>query len=131
MLQLEHGEYGPAQKRFERILRPREQGGDPDDPHALVALGNIWYSTAKPDVKEKVATCCLCASCARAHGRVQYEAHLERAMRSYRHALEKDPHNLYAACGIAMVTADRGETNRAKDIFLQARARVRDAMYAI
>lgn len=97
-LNIDYEEHGAAQKKFEKIAQDESTH---NDPFSQIALGNIWYFTARPDVKEK------------------YETHLDRAFNHYRRVLARDPHNVFAANGLGMVFAERGELQRAREIFAQ------------
>jgi len=43
-------EWGPGQKKFERILqRPTTR----DDPYSMIALGNVWLQTLHQPMRDK------------------------------------------------------------------------------
>lgn len=49
-LHLAKQEWGPGQKKFERILqRPMTR----DDPYSMVALGNVWLQTLHQPMRDK------------------------------------------------------------------------------
>ena len=49
-LHLAKQEWGPGQKKFERILqRPQTK----DDAYSLIALGNVWLQTLHQPMKDK------------------------------------------------------------------------------
>ena len=49
-LHLAKQEWGPGQKKFERILqRPMTK----DDPYSLIALGNVWLQTLHHPMRDK------------------------------------------------------------------------------
>jgi len=49
-LHLAKQEWGPGQKKFERILqRPATK----DDPYSMIALGNVWLQTLHQPMKDK------------------------------------------------------------------------------
>ena len=49
-LHLAKEEWGPAQKKFDRILK---QKATARDPYALIALGNIWLQTLHQPMRDK------------------------------------------------------------------------------
>ncbi len=97
-LHLEKEEWRNAQKRFENILEK-----DPKDAYSLVALGNIYYSSAKAEKKEDS---------------VKF---LQHAIKFFMKVLEQDPTNIYATNGIGMILAEKSHYNEAKDFFAQVR----------
>ena len=49
-LHLAKSEWGPGQKKFERILqRPTTK----DDPYSMIALGNVWLQTLHQPMRDK------------------------------------------------------------------------------
>lgn len=99
-LRMRSGEWGPAQKNFEKILSM------PDlrtDSYAMLSLGNIYFSNLEDKGK--------------------YEKHLQHAANFYQQILLVDISNSYAANGLGMVLAEKGMLDQAKDVF----ARVREA----
>ena len=49
-LHLAKQEWGPGQKKFERILqRPSTR----DDPYSMIALGNVWLQTLHQPMRDK------------------------------------------------------------------------------
>jgi len=49
-LHLAKQEWGPGQKKFERILqRPTTK----DDPYSMIALGNVWLQTLHQPMRDK------------------------------------------------------------------------------
>ena len=93
-------EWGPAQKKFERILK---QLGTSHDPYALLALGNIWLQTLHHPIPDKE----------------KEKRHQDRAFSLYKQVLRADPKNLFAANGIGAVLAQKGYTQEARDITAQ------------
>ncbi|KAH7730110.1 hypothetical protein AAVH_02602 [Aphelenchoides avenae] len=92
-------EYGPAQKKFEHILKNAA-----DDAYSLVALGNVWLETLfNSRQKEKE------------------EKQRQTALAFYVRALKFRPKNIWAANGIGCVLAHKGEALEARDIFAQVR----------
>jgi len=85
-LHLAKQEWGPGQKKFERILK---QPATANDTYALAALGNVWLQTlhtpTRDDGKKK--------------------RHQERAISMFKQVLRIDPRNIYAANGIGMVSS--------------------------
>ena len=55
-LHLVKQEWGPGQKKFERILQRQTTK---DDAYSLIALGNVWLQTLHQPMKEKDKVCCL------------------------------------------------------------------------
>ena len=53
MLSLDGQDYSAAQQKIERLREHKET-----DAFGQIAKGNVWYQTAKPDVKPKVWWCC-------------------------------------------------------------------------
>eukprot|EP00698_Gefionella_okellyi_P013130 TRINITY_DN357_c0_g2_i1.p1 TRINITY_DN357_c0_g2~~TRINITY_DN357_c0_g2_i1.p1 ORF type:complete len:1117 (-),score=249.82 TRINITY_DN357_c0_g2_i1:1192-4497(-) len=100
-LALAKEEWGAAQNKFDRILK---DGKHQSDAYAQLQLGNIAYNMIKPDMAAD-----------------KLEASLKRAHDHYRRVLQRDPSNVYAANGIAIVMAERGDLARSKDTFLQVR----------
>jgi RNA polymerase-associated protein CTR9 len=80
-LHLSKQEWGPGQKKFERIL---QNSSMKNDPYSMLALGNIWLSSVHQAHRDKSKD----------------KRHLDRALNYYKDVLRKDPHNLYAANGI-------------------------------
>jgi RNA polymerase-associated protein CTR9 len=100
-------EWGPAQKKFERILK---QPGTNHDPYALLALGNIWLQTLHHPIADKE----------------KEKRHQDRAFSLYKQVLRADPKNLYAANGIGAVLAQKGYLREARDITAQVREATAD-----
>ncbi|XP_046910876.1 RNA polymerase-associated protein Ctr9 [Dermatophagoides farinae] len=106
-LHLAKQEYGPGQKKFERILN---QESTNQDTYSIVALGNVWLQTLYQPTKDKE----------------KERRHQDRAIQMYRQALKIDPKNIYAANGIGCVLAHKGYTNEARDVFSQVRESTAD-----
>lgn len=106
-LHLAKQEWGPGQKKFERILA---QKATSEDTYSIVALGNVWLQTLylKSQDKEKE------------------RRHQDRAISMYRQALKLDPKNIYAANGIGAVLAHKGCINEAREVFGQVRESTAD-----
>ncbi|KAG9511169.1 putative phospholipid-transporting ATPase IM [Fragariocoptes setiger] len=100
-------EWGPGQKKFERII---EKNKENPDVYSLIAVGNIWlqniYQVSRD--KEKV------------------KKHRDRALQFYKAALRQDPKNIWAACGVGCVLANKGLLNEARDVFSQVREATAD-----
>lgn len=80
-LHLAKQEWGPGQKKFERILK---QPATANDTYALVALGNVWLQTLHTPSRDKM----------------KEKRHQERAIAMFKQVLRIDPRNIYAANGI-------------------------------
>ncbi|EGC31227.1 hypothetical protein DICPUDRAFT_50293, partial [Dictyostelium purpureum] len=98
-LHLSKEEWYNAQKKFEQIL---ENSENKNETYATLSLGNLYYNAkfSNPDKVEK---------------------YLGNAESFYQRVLGKNPTNIYAANGIGMITAEKGNLNLASDIFLQIR----------
>ena len=47
-------EWGPGQKKFERVLHaPKTK----DDPYAMIAMGNVWLQTLHQPMRDKEKVC--------------------------------------------------------------------------
>ncbi|XP_017492305.1 PREDICTED: RNA polymerase-associated protein CTR9 homolog, partial [Rhagoletis zephyria] len=106
-------EWGPGQKKYERVLGAE---ATKDDTYALVALGNIWLHTLFSGGKGGGTR----------EEREKERRHQERAISMYRNALRQDELNLYAANGIGCVLAAKGAFNEARDVFSQVREATAD-----
>ncbi|XP_035231695.1 RNA polymerase-associated protein CTR9 homolog, partial [Stegodyphus dumicola] len=78
-LHLAKQEWGPGQKKFERILKT-----SPTDTYSLVALGNVWLQTLHQPSRDKD----------------KEKRHQDRALSMYKQVLRIDPRNIWAANGI-------------------------------
>jgi len=106
-LHLAKQEWGPGQKKFERILAQEQTA---QDTYSIVALGNVWLQTLYQSSKDKE----------------KERRHQDRAIQMYRQALKVDANNIYAANGIGCVLAHKGYTNEARDVFSQVRESTAD-----
>ncbi|KAJ6219345.1 hypothetical protein RDWZM_005157 [Blomia tropicalis] len=106
-LHLAKQEWGPGQKKFERILA---QEPTSQDTYSIVALGNVWLQTLYQSTKDKD----------------KERRHQDRAIQMYRQALKIDPNNIYAANGVGSVLAHKGYINEARDVFSQVRESTAD-----
>ncbi|KAL4716189.1 hypothetical protein ACJJTC_013966 [Scirpophaga incertulas] len=106
-LHLAQQEWGPGQKKFERIL---QNSSTSTDAYSLIALGNVWLQTLHQPCREKD----------------REKRHQERALTLYRQVLWNDPKNIWAANGIGCVLAHKGCVNEARDIFAQVREATAD-----
>ncbi|XP_043526015.1 RNA polymerase-associated protein CTR9 homolog [Frieseomelitta varia] len=95
-------QWGPGQKKFERIL---DNPATSTDAYSLIALGNIWLQTLHQGGKDKD----------------REKRHQDRALAMYKQVLRNDPKNIWAANGIGAVLAHKGCVNEARDIFAQVR----------
>ncbi|KAL6076361.1 protein required for normal CLN1 and CLN2 G1 cyclin expression, variant 3 [Balamuthia mandrillaris] len=100
-LHLQQCEWIKAQKRFEHIIANSETH---NDQYALLSLGNIYY-IAKFEKKEKE----------------KRERFLNHALDFYWKVLLRNPNNIYAANGIGIIMAEKGNLNEAKDFFIKVR----------
>lgn len=101
-LHLAKMEWGPGQKKFERILKNPSSS---TDAYSLIALGNIWLQTLHQSGKDKD----------------REKRHQDRALAMYKQVLRNDPKNIWAANGVGAVLAHKGCVNEARDIFAQVR----------
>ncbi|KAK7475279.1 hypothetical protein BaRGS_00033510 [Batillaria attramentaria] len=106
-LHLAKQEWGPGQKKFERILqRPQTK----DDAYSLIALGNVWLQTLHQPMRDKD----------------KEKRHQDRALAMYKQVLRNDPKNIWAANGIGCVLAHKGCINEGRDVFAQVREATAD-----
>lgn len=101
-LHLAKQEWGPGQKKFERILKNTETA---NDAYSLIALGNVWLQTLHQPTKDKE----------------KEKRHQDRALAMYKQVLRNDPRNIWAANGIGAVLAQKGYISEARDVFAQVR----------
>lgn len=101
-LHLAKQEWGPGQKKFERILK---QPSTQNDTYSMLALGNVWLQTLHQPTRE----------------REKEKRHQDRALAIYKQVLRNDAKNLYAANGIGAVLAHKGYFREARDVFAQVR----------
>ena len=85
-LHLAKQEWGPGQKKFERILK---QPSTANDAYSLLALGNVWLQTLHTPTRDKA----------------KEKRHQDRALALYKQVLRNDARNLYAANGIGELSA--------------------------
>jgi len=88
-------------KKFERILQ-----NDRQDYYSLLSLANIYRSAVIKDEKR--------------------DRYRNLAKEFYLKVLAKDPKNIYAANGLAIVEAERGNVSQAKDFLIQIREATAD-----
>ncbi|XP_021927029.1 RNA polymerase-associated protein CTR9 homolog isoform X3 [Zootermopsis nevadensis] len=101
-LHLAKMEWGPGQKKFERVLKNPTTS---TDAYSLIALGNVWLQTLHQPTRDKE----------------REKRHQDRALAMYKQVLRNDPRNIWAANGIGAVLAHKGCVNEARDIFAQVR----------
>ncbi|XP_056383923.1 RNA polymerase-associated protein CTR9 homolog [Hyla sarda] len=101
-LHLAKQEWGPGQKKFERILK---QPSTQNDTYSMLALGNVWLQTLHQPTRD----------------REKEKRHQDRALAIYKQVLRNDSKNLYAANGIGAVLAHKGYVREARDVFAQVR----------
>ncbi|XP_077994649.1 RNA polymerase-associated protein CTR9 homolog [Glandiceps talaboti] len=106
-LHLAKQEWGPGQKKFERILK---QPATQSDAYSLLALGNVWLQTLYQPTRDKE----------------KEKRHQDRALAMYKQVLRNDGKNLYAANGIGAVLAQKGFIREARDVFSQVREATAD-----
>ncbi|XP_069936971.1 RNA polymerase-associated protein CTR9 homolog [Cherax quadricarinatus] len=106
-LHLAKNEWGPGQKKFERILK---NPSTTTDSYSLIALGNVWLTTLHQPNRDKE----------------KERKHQDRALAMYKTVLRTDPRSIWAANGIGAVLAHKGYINEARDIFAQVREATAD-----
>ncbi|KAM4722587.1 LOW QUALITY PROTEIN: RNA polymerase-associated protein CTR9 homolog [Rhinophrynus dorsalis] len=106
-LHLAKQEWGPGQKKFERILK---QPSTQNDTYSMLALGNVWLQTLHQPTRD----------------REKEKRHQDRALAIYKQVLRNDAKNLYAANGIGAVLAHKGYVREARDVFAQVREATAD-----
>ncbi|BFZ05310.1 hypothetical protein BsWGS_08349 [Bradybaena similaris] len=106
-LHLAKQEWGPGQKKFERIL---QRQATKDDAYSLIALGNVWLQTLHQPMRD----------------REKEKRHQDRALAMYKQVLRNDPRNIWAANGIGCVLAHKGCINESRDVFAQVREATAD-----
>ncbi|XP_029000161.1 RNA polymerase-associated protein CTR9 homolog [Betta splendens] len=106
-LHLAKQEWGPGQKKFERILK---QPSTQNDTYSMLALGNVWLQTLHQPTRD----------------REKEKRHQDRALAIYKQVLRNDSRNLYAANGIGAVLAHKGYFREARDVFAQVREATAD-----
>merc|ERR1719330_2231161 len=106
-LHLAKMEWGPGQKKFERILK---QPATASDAYSHIALGNVWLQTLHQPTKDKD----------------KEKKYQDRALTMYKQVLRNDPRNIWAANGIGAVLAHKGYITEARDIFAQVREATAD-----
>jgi RNA polymerase-associated protein CTR9 len=106
-LHLSKMEWGPGQKKFERIIKNPSTA---NDAYSCIALGNVWLQTLYMPSRDKE----------------KEKRHQERALAIYKQALRNDPKNIWAANGIGSILAHKGCINEARDIFAQVREATAD-----
>ena len=89
-LHLAKQEWGPGQKKFERILK---QPSTANDAYSLLALGNVWLQTLHTPTRDKA----------------KEKRHQDRALALYKQVLRYDSRNLYAANGIGELSVNSCE----------------------
>ena len=80
-LHLAKQEWGPAQKKFERIVKNPSTKGD---PYSMLSLGNVWLYALHVPTRD----------------RTKDKRNQDRALDFYSSVLRKDPKNIFAANGI-------------------------------
>lgn len=106
-LHLAKQEFGPGQKKFERILKQKSTS---EDTYSHIALGNVWLQTLHVPNKDKE----------------REKRHQDRALSLYKTVLRQDSKNIWAANGIGAVLAHKGYVIEARDVFAQVRESTAD-----
>lgn len=106
-LHLSKQEWGPGQKKFERIIR---QQSTANDTYSHIALGNVWLQTLHIPTRD----------------REKEKRHQDRALSMYKTVLRTDPKNIWASNGIGSVLAHKGYVSEARDVFAQVREATAD-----
>merc|ERR1712029_582898 len=106
-LHLAKQEWGPGQKKFERILK---QPATNNDAYSHIALGNVWLQTLHQPTKDKD----------------KEKKYQERALSAYKQVIRNDPKNIWAANGIGAVLAHKGYISDARVIFAEVREATAD-----
>ena len=94
-LHLTKMEWGPGQKKFERILKQPQTS---NDAYSHIALGNVFLQTLHQPTKDKD----------------KEKKYQDRALNFYKQVLRSDPKNIWAANGIGAVLAHKGYINEAR-----------------
>ncbi|KAH9160624.1 hypothetical protein LEN26_001770 [Aphanomyces euteiches] len=96
-------EWSLAQKKYEQVLGMKQSDGVmlKNDPYTFLSMGNIFMS----NIGEK--------------GR--YLKNMSLSETYYKKTLSSHPHNIYAANGIGIMLAEKGQFDKAKLIFAQVR----------
>ena len=74
----------------------------------MLSLGNFYFATLS--IRD-----------------AKYETHLKDSYKFFHHVLHEDRKNVYAAIGLGMICAEKGELDVAREIF----TRVRHAVYGL
>lgn len=82
-LHLAKQEWGPGQKKFERIVKNPSTKGD---TYSMLSLGNVWLYALHVPTRD----------------RTKDKRNQDRALDFYSNVLRKDPKNIFAANGIGM-----------------------------
>merc|ERR1711899_669836 len=106
-LHLAKMEWGPGQKKFERILKHPQTN---NDAYSHIALGNVWLQTLHQPTKDKD----------------REKKYQERALTMYKQVMRNDPKNIWAANGIGAVLAHKGYINEARVLFAEVRESTAD-----
>ena len=85
-LHLVKQEWGPGQKKFERIVKNMSTKGD---TYSMLSLGNVWLYALHVPTRD----------------RTKDKRNQDRALDFYKNVLHKDPKNIFAANGIGTCVA--------------------------
>jgi RNA polymerase-associated protein CTR9 len=106
-LHLAKQQWGPGQKKFERIVKnPATKG----DTYSTLSLGNVWLYALHVPTRD----------------RTKDRRNQDRALEFYTNVLRKDSKNIFAANGIGAVLAHKGYFREARDVFAQVREATAD-----
>ncbi|KAF1745037.1 hypothetical protein MXB_4168 [Myxobolus squamalis] len=102
-------EFGPAQKKFEKVIASDKNN---PDTYAWLSLGNIWLSLLHsslhdPEKKKKFS---------------------DRCLNIYKNVIKIDSKNICAANGIGCILAYNSHTSLARDLFSQCREATADIL---
>lgn len=102
-------EFGPAQKKFEKVKNSNQEC---PDPYAWLSLGNIWLSLLHSS----------------GHDSAKQRKFSERCLGIYKSVLKRNPNNICAANGIGCVLAYNNQISMARDVFSQCREATAEIM---
>ncbi|KYQ90462.1 RNA polymerase II complex component [Tieghemostelium lacteum] len=97
-MHMERGEWYPAQKKFEQMIEVNR-----NETYASLSLANIYYNSKQSVSSDKV------------------QRFLEISENYYKRVLQKSPNNIFAANGLAIITAEKGSIDVSWEMFVQLR----------
>lgn len=92
--------WSQAQIKFENIIR----NVDSKDPYSRLGLGNIYFSSIRPDLKQTAE---------------RMERSIQHGTNYFERVLRSDGSNVYAALSLGAIIAERGYLDQAREIFLK------------